>query len=200
MSTINPETMKQLLQEFVEKESLVIEEVKVVQQQIEELEGRIQSCREKLKTVSEDKEKITSMQGRYAGGLGLAAGKDEARLSSTAAPSIQPAKPTPEAALQAAGAMTNLAQALADTSPAQGQAAKPEAAKAGSSKLLDGILAGAGQGAESADASGAQAAPAASTEPAEAQTEAASAKPETSEENADDAVKSINDALRGLFR
>lgn len=189
--------MKQLLQEFVEKESLVVEEVKVVQQQIEELEGRIQGCREKLKTVSEDREKITAMQGRYAGGLGLSAGKGEAGLSSPTAPSTaQAAKPTPEAA----GAMTNLAQALADTSPAQGPAAKPEAAKAGSSKLLDGILAGAGQGADSADASGAQAAPAASSEPAEAQAEAAGAKPETSEENADDAVKSINDALRGLFR
>lgn len=193
--------MKQLLQEFVEKEALVVEESKVVQQQIEELEGRIQGCREKLKTVSEDKEKITAMQGRYAGGLGLSAGKGEARLSSTAAPSTaQAAKASPEAALQAAGAITNLAQALADTSPAQSPAAKPEAAKAGSSKLLDGILAGAGQGAESADASGAQAAPAASSESAEAQTEAAGAKPETSEENADDAVKSINDALRGLFR
>jgi len=188
MSTINLDVMKQLLQEFVEKEALASEEIKVVQQQIEELETRIRACHDKLKVVSEDKQQINAMLQRYAGGMGLASIGAQAPLSSGA-------RPAASVPAQAVGA-TNLAQALADSKPAPGAKADT-ASKAGTGKLLDGILSGAGQASESAANNPAPTTPA--ENPAEAEEGAPKAE-ETGEETPDDAVKSINDALRGLFR
>jgi hypothetical protein len=60
------EMMKQLMQEFAEKESMTAEEIKAVQQQSQELELRIQKCKAKLLLVSEDKVKIAEMMQRYS--------------------------------------------------------------------------------------------------------------------------------------
>jgi hypothetical protein len=65
--TINLEMMKQLLQEFVEREALTTEEIKAVEQQSQELGARIEKCRDRLRRVSEDKQKIEAMRQRYAG-------------------------------------------------------------------------------------------------------------------------------------
>jgi len=65
--TINLEMLKQLLQEFIEREALTTEEIKAVEQQSQELGARIEKCREKLRRVNEDKHKIEEMRQRYAG-------------------------------------------------------------------------------------------------------------------------------------
>jgi hypothetical protein len=193
MSTINLDVMKQLLQEFMEKEALASEEVKVVQQQIEELEGRIKACQDKLKVVSEDKQQINAMLQRYAGGMGLAPVGSQAPLSSGARPAVTSPAQVANPSGQTASA-TNLSQALAEANaPSVGKA---EAGKAGAGKLLDGILSGA-QPVESASANPPPAQ--AAEKPAESE-ENANKTEETGEETPEDAVKSINDALRGLFR
>ena len=201
MSTINLDVMKQLLQEFVEKDALASEEIKVVQQEIEELETRIKTCHDKLKVVSEDKQQINAMLQRYAHGAGSI--NLQSALSSSVSRSIpsgvaaeSPAQPSPPAVQPVAA--TNLAQALSDSRPTQSQKHETTG-KSASGKLLEGILAGATPANESAPAN----APAAASEkPAEPPApEDSGAKPdEAAEEPSDDAVKSINDALRGLFR
>lgn len=65
MTPINLEMIKQLLQEFVDKEAVTAEEINVVQQQVQELEARIPRCREKLQLISSDKAKLLSMAQRY---------------------------------------------------------------------------------------------------------------------------------------
>lgn len=65
---INPEMLKQLLDEFVEKEAVTREEINVVQQQIEELELRVVESKERLKLVGADRDKINTMMERYAKG------------------------------------------------------------------------------------------------------------------------------------
>lgn len=61
------EVLKQLLDEFVEKEALINEELKVVNEQIDELHKRLNGCRFKLETIGADREKLIAMQARYAG-------------------------------------------------------------------------------------------------------------------------------------
>ena len=65
MTPINLEMIKQLLQEFVDKEAVTTAEINVVQQQIQELDARIEKCKEKLKIISGDREKIVTMTKRY---------------------------------------------------------------------------------------------------------------------------------------
>jgi hypothetical protein len=65
MTPINLEMIKQLLQEFVDKEAVTTAEINVVQQQIQELDSRVEKCKEKLKIISGDKEKIVAMTKRY---------------------------------------------------------------------------------------------------------------------------------------
>ncbi|PWT95647.1 MAG: hypothetical protein C5B53_11090 [Candidatus Melainabacteria bacterium] len=192
MSTINLDVMKQLLQEFVEKEALASEEVKVVQQQIEELEGRIRACQDKLKVVSEDKQQISAMLQRYAGGMGLSPMGAQVLMSSGS----KPAASAPHVASSPAAGAGNLAQSVAETHPS-GSAKADSASKAGTGKLLDGILSQASQPSESAATNPAPATP--TEKPGEPEEGGAKAE-ESGEETPEDAVKSINDALRGLFR
>ncbi len=63
------EMLKQLLDEFVEKEALINEELKVVSEQILELENRLGQCNERLKLVSVDRQKVLSMKERYVDAL-----------------------------------------------------------------------------------------------------------------------------------
>jgi len=68
MPTINLEMMKQLLEEFSEKEALTTEEINVIEKEIVTLEERIDFCRNKLKNLSTDKDKLNAMKERYASG------------------------------------------------------------------------------------------------------------------------------------
>jgi len=67
MPTINVEIMQQLLQEFAEKEALTGEEIKVIEQQVLELETRITVCRDRLQNLNEDKDRLATMISRYVG-------------------------------------------------------------------------------------------------------------------------------------
>ncbi len=68
MATINPEMLKQLLQEFEEKELVTQEEINAINEQIKELEKRIIGSKERLESVAKDREKIAQMKARYAEG------------------------------------------------------------------------------------------------------------------------------------
>jgi len=65
MPTINLEMMKQLLQEFSEKEALTTEEINLIEQEITTLEERVNFCRGRLQNLGADKEKLLNMKERY---------------------------------------------------------------------------------------------------------------------------------------
>ncbi|MBI4533665.1 MAG: hypothetical protein HY711_06925 [Candidatus Melainabacteria bacterium] len=67
MPSINPELLKQMLDEFSEKEALAAEEINVIEQQLQELDQQITSCRTRLDLVSQDRERVWAMKERYAG-------------------------------------------------------------------------------------------------------------------------------------
>src|SRR5947207_965018 len=67
MASINTDVMKQLLDEFSEKQALCSEEINAIEQQIIELQQRIPMLHEKLSVVSQDRTKIEEMMNRYAG-------------------------------------------------------------------------------------------------------------------------------------
>ncbi len=69
MATINVEMMQQLLHEFSEKEALTGEEIKVIEQQVLELEARITVCRDRLQFLNEDKDRLAAMMSRYVDGI-----------------------------------------------------------------------------------------------------------------------------------
>ena len=60
--------IKELLDDFQEKEALNKEEISEIEKQISELEDRIVSSRERLESVARDREKVEMMKNRYAGG------------------------------------------------------------------------------------------------------------------------------------
>ncbi|MBX9667935.1 MAG: hypothetical protein K2X93_09970 [Candidatus Obscuribacterales bacterium] len=68
MPSINPEMLKQLLQEFEEKQAVCREEIIAISEQIGELEKRITSSKERLTSVARDREKVGQMRKRYADG------------------------------------------------------------------------------------------------------------------------------------
>jgi len=188
MSTINLEVMKQLLQEFVEKEALTREELKLVQRQIDELETRVNSCHEQLKLVIEDKDKVAAMMKRYGSESGILGKPAGDRMPSTALPPGSSAA-APKQAESVVSQKPARASRTANTLPASSAQALPES---DSSKKK----ASAGEGkpkephAQANDASQGQ----------QADAEEAEKVSEPTEEPSEDTVKSINDALRGLFR
>lgn len=60
------EMLKKLLEEFADKESHTQAEIKVVHEEIGSLEKRINQCRERLRFVVADKEKVADMMARYS--------------------------------------------------------------------------------------------------------------------------------------
>ena len=69
---INPEMLKQLLEEFEEKQAVTAEEINEIERQIGELEQRIEESKVRLTEVAKDREKISMMKDRYASGDWLA--------------------------------------------------------------------------------------------------------------------------------
>jgi hypothetical protein len=65
MSLIDPEKVKQLLDEFDEKEAVTKAEIYEVQRQVTELEARVEESRKILSTITEDKEVIMGMKAEY---------------------------------------------------------------------------------------------------------------------------------------
>lgn len=100
MVAINPEMLRELLDEFTEKEAVTREEINIITSQIEELELRIESNKEKLASLVRDKEKVNAMQERYLQGNWPKVYKTEEPAESTNA--SEAAKPAPEAPAPAA--------------------------------------------------------------------------------------------------
>ncbi len=65
MSLIDPEKVKQLLDEFDEKEAVTKAEIYEVERQVTELEARVEESRKILSTITEDKEVIMGMKAEY---------------------------------------------------------------------------------------------------------------------------------------
>jgi hypothetical protein len=68
-SMASQDMLKKLLDEFVEKEALVSEELKVVTEQIEELEMRLEKCRMRLGSIGTDRNRVMEIKQRYSGGV-----------------------------------------------------------------------------------------------------------------------------------
>src|SRR5262249_50456772 len=102
MPSMNPEMLKQLLDEFTEQHELSNEEIAACEQQILELEALIVKSRERLEQVAHDRERVLVMLERYSGDqFGLSQRSDP--QSKTPAPppanpsKTPPAKPAPAA-------------------------------------------------------------------------------------------------------
>jgi len=208
---INLEMMKQLLAEFSEKEALTTEEIRAVQEQTKELEQRIMQCHERLKLVSEDKVRISEMMKRYAGVNGLSSTPSSSPVS---APAPKPERPTPSlgptpavskpAVVQAPPPVPTVSSPPSSASPAANPAASPpsffeDMPPPPPPKAPDAPVpfASAHDLVSSLSAATEPASPAPAPAPAP---EPPATPAEEHDEHADDTVKSINDALRGLFR
>jgi len=153
MVAINPEMLRELLDEFTEKEAVTREEINIITSQIEELELRIESNKEKLASLVRDKEKVNSMQERYLQGNWPKVYKTEESPSDGAAPAaasqtadVAPAAPavsapTPEPAPAPGPAVSEPAPAPVEAAPVAVEAAPPiaEAAPASEPKAVEPV-------------------------------------------------------------
>jgi hypothetical protein len=127
MVAINPEMLRELLEEFTEKEEVTREEMNAINQQIAELEKRIESSKVKLAGLNKDREKIDLMRERYL------SGNWKLQLSNmSAAASSSPATPTAEPAAAPQPAAASPAPTPASSSHAEGRAARRAAREAAS--------------------------------------------------------------------
>jgi len=223
MSGINVEMLKQLLQEFEEKETVITAEVKIVEQQISELENRAQSCQERLGAINADKSKLGEMTTRYSQSTGSK--KEDVNGQKQRGLKIPPAEDLPK---------TNKSQTVVKSSStvqAPIEKADKESTKIEATKSVEGEKTSpqptrlnfqssknlASNNSEFIDEKTAKSVPAPSKgttnkdaqeqehnmpEQPEAipQPQKPESTPESPEESGDDPVRSINDALRGLFQ
>ncbi len=173
MPSINLEMMKQLMQEFSEKEALTTEEINVIETELVNLEQRIESCNEKLKNLNSDKDKLASMQERYASGKftphAIADSPPEARPSKISQKkNIEIAEPKTEEPVIEPLAKADQTSSNLDASATPSSKGKAERTK----------------------------------EAKESESPTAAKETEQNSENKEngDTIKSINDALKGLFR
>lgn len=129
MVAINPEMLRELLDEFTEKEEVTREEMNAINQQIAELEKRIESSKIKLAGLNKDREKINLMRERYL------SGNWKLQLSnmavSAAAASSAPDSSAPVSSSVSAAAPTE-STAPAPSSHAEGRAARRAARESSS--------------------------------------------------------------------
>jgi len=202
MSTIDLEVMKQLIHEFEEKEALITEEVHVVQQQIDELKQRVNNCQAKLTVVNQDKEKIAAMYKRYANGLIMPANASPSNItiypeSNPTSREAEPAGQTAPHAEQATVArLTDIAENKIASKPISVAPAKvKKSAGKAAPQISKQVVEGWGETETLTVQPEKQ-----TTEPLlEELTDSQAAKPDN-EPASDETVKSINEALRGLFR
>jgi hypothetical protein len=189
------EMLKKLLDEFAEKEAHTREEINVVTQQIVELEQRAESARTRQLGIAGDRDRLNEMKGHYAGGA-------IARRAAAGGGVPLPVQ-TPQAIPAAAMPPAPPQQAAPPPPPAPAPAAVEAPPKPNRFDLLDLFSPNEGTPEpvieqQPAAQPAPQPAPAAAPQPAPAAP--AAAAPESPKEEEDDTVKSINDALRGLFR
>ncbi len=174
MPTINVEVLKQLLQEFSEKEALTTEEIGVIEQEVANLEKRIEQCRAKLQNLGEDKEKLAAIRERYTSGAVMPRiGIKESTIPPL--PKTATTKPASEVASKA------VATKATEEEPAITEIEAP----AKESEL---------------DIKPAKTKPAKTPAPEPAGESEENISEEASSKESGDTIKSINDALKGLFR
>jgi len=120
MVAINPEMLRELLEEFTEKEEVTREEMNAINQQIAELEKRIESSKTKLAGLNKDRDKITAMRERYLSGNWKLQLSNMADNHVAMAQSVQAEAPAPVAPPTPAAPQT----------PAEGRAARRAAREA----------------------------------------------------------------------
>jgi hypothetical protein len=127
MAAINLEMLRELLGEFTEKELVLREERDIIEQQIVELDSRIEQNKKKLDGLSKDREKVDAMRERYLSGNWKIQqeqnGRENSRLVSLAPAAYAPAAQIIEATPQPAPAPVEEApapvviEAVAPTAP-----------------------------------------------------------------------------------
>jgi hypothetical protein len=182
------EMLKKLLDEFAEKEAHTSEEINVVAQQITELEQRAKSARTRQLGIAGDRDQLNEMKAHYAGG---AIARRPAAGGGVPLPMQTPqAIPTP-------AMPPTPPQPAAPPPPAPVAIEAPP--KPNRFDLLDLFSPNDGMPEPVVEQQPA-AQPAPQPAPVPQPAPAAAAAPESPKEEEDDTVKSINDALRGLFR
>jgi hypothetical protein len=181
MATINVEVLKQLLDDFTEKQAMCAEEIVAIEQQIGELQELIASCRQKMEVVSQDRAKVFEMMNRYG-------------AQAAAAPRMTLVKPVQQAQTQT----------IIETQTVQVANGRPEVA-AGSmaAKAAAAQMAKAAPVQTSAPvANPLRAIQAAQVAAPQAHQQIQPPPPPVAAPSIeeDETVKNINDALRGLFR
>lgn len=78
-----PEKIKELLDEFTHSYALIEAEIRLIQEQVEELENRLNLCYARQQTIGLDRDRVRRMQEKHAGVL----------TNSEALPSPQPIHP-----------------------------------------------------------------------------------------------------------
>jgi hypothetical protein len=218
----NADTFKKLLEEMATKESLYAEELKVIEQEIEQLESRIITCRERLGTVGDDKGTVNSIAERYTKEV-LELGKIALDFSIPLRKSVVSTASNPEPAVKESpktnGKSTAKAQNGSKSKAEEVTTAKTDVKSSGVSKpeaKPEPKVQEAAKTEVKAEAKPQPKAEAKDEEKADSKTdegfildlssgeEAGKDKPSEEEnqsgESEDETIKSINDALRGLFR
>ncbi len=185
MPTVNVEMMKQLLHEFTEKEALTGEEIKAIEQQVAELNERIGVCHNKLKNLNEDRERLAAMMGRYVGGK-VAAPSNIGMINEPQRPRSLASTPAKSLSVQPPAKTENKTTDIADKEEQSGQSVAPQ--KADSSAQQELVAASNKDKEEKVEVMDLSESKAADKD-----------KPAESG-GGDDAIKSINEALKGLFR
>jgi hypothetical protein len=110
------EMLKKLLDEFAEKETLVSEEIKVVIDEISQLEAKIALCQRRLSTISADRERVLAMRDRYLAG-NFPSVPAAAVLAAASAAAAQASPPTPQPGVAGAKAQAAVTAAKMPAAP-----------------------------------------------------------------------------------
>lgn len=136
MVAINPEMLRELLDEFTEKEEVTREEMNAINQQIAELEKRIESSKIKLAGLNKDREKIDLMRERYLSGnwkLQLSNMAQSAAAASSASASVEVSSAAPAPASSQTPSPSSHAEGRAARRAAREASSQPSAVEASES-------------------------------------------------------------------
>ena len=196
MATINLEILKQLLEEFSEKDALASAEIGVIEQEVINLEGRIETCRAKLKNLSEDKEKLAAIQERYSGGKFDAPSVKELRTD------VNKRITSSASVSQSMAISQSISKSMeSKTEPMVEHTGEEKATIGQSSEPATGSVRAKGHKPGKQEESDLLPEAEETTPESKAEPENKVEQPDTaSNQGSGDTIKSINDALKGLFR
>jgi hypothetical protein len=225
MAAINAEMMKQLLDEFRHKEAMNAQEIGVIEQKIVELENRIAQSQDRLREIAEDREKIKLIVEKYSKAHGTkdykTPPKSDPKISKSrksikpiaSATAILPTVNRPTESFSSIPAfdateqistppksgpfVSPVAGNSEHATPAQGNSAKADPFLNVLKKKNQAQKLGEGEP-EIRSSFSEEETSTASNEPSPSDSEPENREPENRKD--DESVKSINEALRGLFR